>query len=42
MDEKLIFEGNVSLEDLLIMHGMGYEFVIDNGKVTCYGREAVK
>ena len=34
MDIKLIFEGKATLEDLYILYGFGYEFVVADGKVT--------
>ena len=34
MDIKLIYEGKVALEDLYILYGFGYEFVVADGKVT--------
>ncbi len=34
MDFKLIFEGKATLEDLYILHGLGYEFVVEDGGVT--------
>lgn len=34
MEIRLILEGKATLEDLMILHGLGYEFVIEDGKVT--------
>ena len=34
MDLRLIFEGKATLEDLLILNSLGYEFTIKQGKIT--------
>lgn len=34
MDNRLIFEGKATLEDLYTLHKCGYEFVISDGKIT--------
>lgn len=34
MDTTLIYEGKATIADLLILHVLGYEFVIGNGVVT--------
>jgi hypothetical protein len=34
MDLKLIYEGKATLEDLLILHERGFEFVIEDGGVA--------
>ena len=34
MDLKLIYEGKATLEDLLILHERGFEFVIEDGVIT--------
>jgi len=34
METKLILEGKATLEDLLQLYGLGYEFVIENGVIT--------
>lgn len=34
MDEKLIYGGEATLEDLCRLHQLGFEFVVEDGKVT--------
>lgn len=34
MSLKLIFEGKATLEDLLTLNALGYEFVVNNGMIT--------
>lgn len=34
MDEKLIYDGQATLEDLCRLHELGFEFVIEDGVVT--------
>lgn len=34
MDLNLIFEGKATLEDLVVLNGLGYEFTIEDGMVT--------
>lgn len=34
MDEKLIFDGQATLEDLYRLNQLGFEFVIENGEIT--------
>ena len=34
MNLKMIYEGKATLEDLLILHAFGYEFVIEDGGVV--------
>lgn len=34
MDNSLIFEGKATLEDLYCLHALGWEFDINDGKVT--------
>lgn len=34
MDEKLIYGGEATLEDLCRLNQLGFEFVIEGGKVT--------
>ena len=34
MEFDLIYDGKATLEDLYILNQIGYEFVIENGKVT--------
>jgi len=34
MDMKTIFEGKATIEDILILNGLGFEFVIEGGKIT--------
>ncbi len=35
MEEKLIYEGKATLEDLYELHDKkGYEFVVENGVIT--------
>lgn len=31
---SLILEGKATIEDLYILHGLGYEFVVEGGAVT--------
>lgn len=35
MELSLIFDGSATVEDLLVLHGLGYEFTINNGQITC-------
>lgn len=34
METKLIFEGKATLEDLYMLHGLGFEFIVANGQIT--------
>ena len=34
MQKELIYEGKATLEDLCQLNNIGYEFVIERGKVT--------
>lgn len=34
MNISLIYSGNATLEDLYRLNELGYEFIIENGKVT--------
>lgn len=34
MDTNLILNGQATLEDMYKLNDLGYEFVIENGKVT--------
>lgn len=34
MDEKLIYGGEATLEDLCRLNQLGFEFVVEDGKVT--------
>lgn len=34
MDVSLIYEGKATLEDLYVLHGLGYEFVVEGGEIT--------
>ena len=34
MDEQLIYGGQATLEDLLMLNQLGYEFVIEDGGIT--------
>lgn len=34
MDEKLIYGGQATIEDLLALYELGFEFVIEDGVVT--------
>lgn len=34
MDEKLIYNGQATLEDLYTLNLLGYEFVIEDGVIT--------
>lgn len=34
MDVELIYGGQATLEDLYILHGLGFEIVIEDGGVT--------
>lgn len=34
METVLILSGKATLEDLYILHGLGYEFTVDDGTVT--------
>lgn len=38
MDEKLIYGGEVTLEDLYRLNQLGFEFVIENGVITSVSR----
>lgn len=39
MDVDLIYAGKATLEDLMQLNGLGFEFVVNNGKVTEIIRE---
>ena len=34
MDEKLIYEGQATVEELIALNELGYEFVIEGGVIT--------
>lgn len=34
MDERLIYGGEATLEDLLALNALGFEFVIEDGVIT--------
>lgn len=34
MDISLILNGQATLEDLYMLHGLGYEFIVENGGVS--------
>lgn len=34
MDEKLFYEGKVTIEELLLLYELGFEFVIEGGAIT--------
>lgn len=34
MDKSLIYGGNATLEDLYVLHGLGFEFVVEDGVIT--------
>lgn len=34
MDEKLIYGGQATIEDLCRLHELGFEFVIEDGAIT--------
>lgn len=34
MDVELIYGGNATVEDLCTLHGLGFEFVIEDGGIT--------
>lgn len=34
MDIKLIYGGQATLEDLMALHKLGFEFVVENGAIT--------
>lgn len=34
MEERLIYGGEATLEDLCRLHMLGYEFVIEDGQIT--------
>lgn len=34
MDVSLIYEGKATLEDLYVLHGLGYEFIVEGGEIT--------
>lgn len=34
MDMNLIYGGNATLEDLCVLHGLGFEFVVEDGVIT--------
>ena len=34
MDEKLIYGGQATIEELLLLYELGFEFVIEDGGVT--------
>lgn len=34
MDEKMIFGGEATLEDLYRLHELGFEFVVEGGEIT--------
>ena len=38
MEERLIYGGEATLEDLYRLHMLGYEFVIEDGQITESGK----
>ena len=34
---SLILKGKATLEDLYILHGLGYEFIVEGGAITHVG-----
>lgn len=34
MDIKLIYGNEATLEDLYVLHGLGFEFVVEDGGIT--------
>jgi hypothetical protein len=34
MDLNMIFQGKATLEDLMILNELGFEFVIEDGEIT--------
>lgn len=34
MDMDLIYSGKATLEDLCVLYGLGYEFVVEGGAIT--------
>lgn len=34
MDTNLIYGGQATLEDLCILHNLGFEFVVEDGEIT--------
>lgn len=34
MDKKLIYGGQATLEDLITLNNLGFEFVIEGGEIT--------
>lgn len=42
MELELIYEGKATLEDLMQLNGLGFEFVVNNGKVTEIIREGAE
>ena len=34
MELDLIYGGDVTLEDLYVLNGLGFEFVVEDGKIT--------
>jgi len=34
MELDLIYGGNATLEDLYILNGLGFEFVVEDGQIT--------
>lgn len=34
MEERLIYEGKATLEDLYTLNQFGFEFVVEDGKIT--------
>lgn len=34
MNERLIYDGEATLDDLYRLHMLGYEFVIEDGRIT--------
>lgn len=34
MDFSLIYSGAAEVEDILMLHDLGYEFVIEDGRIT--------
>jgi len=39
MEIDLIFKGKATLDDLCVLNGLGYEFVIEDGKITWMGNK---
>lgn len=38
MDIELILNDKATIEDLIVLNGLGYEFLIENGHITGFWR----